>query len=76
MKSKLALEKNAESMLSISNNLGVAGCLAPFTYLLDIGALEVFEQWILRIAPIVIVVAALLLRFMAMHAFDRVSTLD
>lgn len=76
MKSKLALEKAAESMLSISDNLAVAGVLAPFTYLLDISSLDDGDQLILRVAPFVIVIAAIVLRVTAMKAFDKLSTMQ
>ena len=69
MADRLATEKGAESMLTVSNNLAVAGALAPFTYLINLNSLPVFDQWILRAAPFVIILAAVYLRLLALRTF-------
>ena len=74
MKSKLVLEKNAESMLSLSNSLAVAGVLAPFSYLIELSNLDVTSQWILRTAPLVIIVGSIILRKLAFDIYEKIGT--
>jgi hypothetical protein len=73
MRSKLALQKHAESALSISDKLAVAGCLAPATYFLDVSSLNPGTQVIARLSPVLLIGAAFALRILALRAFDALS---
>ena len=72
MGERRALEKHADSLLTISNHLAVAGALSPFTYLISINTLGQIEQIVLRAAPFVIVIAAYLLHRTALDLFRRI----
>ena len=73
MKSKLAAEKHADSMMSLASNMALGGIVAPFTWLFDVPGMQPWQTMVLRFIPLLLVGVSIWLWVSGLRLYDQIS---